>query len=65
MESFKYEGKTPVKSRASIEIYLERDDEWVWAKVVDTLSTQFTCVFENRTYFRFYKDEGLTWRQTK
>ena len=42
-------------------------DGKVWAdtKMFDLLSTQFTCLVNDKTNFFFYADEGLTWRLKK
>jgi hypothetical protein len=42
----------------------EKDDYWVQAKVIDTLSVMFTATIPETTHtrFYFYSDIGDTWR---
>lgn len=59
--------KTRVKARDKIELLID-DEAWAEARVIDPLSSQFTCVIKGQpkvTRFFFYADEGLTWRRVK
>ena len=38
---------------------------WDSPKVVDTLSTQFTVLINNKVRYFFYIDEGVTWQRPK
>jgi hypothetical protein len=62
--SYKYKGKTPVKTGDWVVLTIGEDDEQVEAKVVDALASQFTAKVPYDKVVRFcsYKDKGLTWR---
>ena len=43
------------------------DEQWAEARVIDPLSTQFTCrvLRQKQVRFYFYLDKGFTWRPLK
>jgi hypothetical protein len=43
----------------------DSEEQWVKIKVYDLLSAQFTVIdCDNKVQFYFYRDKGVTWRQT-
>lgn len=62
--SFKYTGKTPVKAGDKVLIQVGEDDDWVDAKVIDPLASQFTArqLYRKTTGFYSYTDKGVTWK---
>lgn len=61
--SFKYTGNTPVKAGDKVLIQVGEDD-WVDAKVIDPLASQFTArqLYRKQLGFYLYTDKGVTWK---
>ena len=58
--------KAPVKARDKVELLID-GDTWAEARVIDPLSSQFTCRIkrQKQVRFYFYADKGLTWKPLK
>lgn len=57
---------TKVNKNDKIELLID-GEPWAVAKVIDPLSTQFTCrvLRQKQVRFYFYLDKGFTWRPLK
>ena len=53
----------PVGGKVEVLLPFSLEDEWVKAKVIDLLASQFTARVGKSVYFFFYSDKGTTWRQ--
>lgn len=62
--TYKYKGRTPVKTGDWVTILLDGDNE-EQAKVIDTLAAQFTAKvpYSKTVRYCFYSAEGVDWRK--
>jgi hypothetical protein len=60
--SYRYTGRTPVKTGDSVNVLDEDGDVLYKARVIDALATQFTVTRNSVVTYLFYHDKGLTWK---